>query len=101
MVKYPWGEKTALQALMQISYLYETLPSVAVLIRRVFISAAARINLCTATKGSPLQPALLKIGDADARSVQKTPTDVLAVRRGLFFVKRQRRCIAYFQKIRF
>ena len=24
MVKYPWGEKTALQALMQISYLYET-----------------------------------------------------------------------------
>ena len=46
-------------------------------------------------------PTLLKIGDVDARSVQKTPAGVLAVRRGLFFVKRQRRCIAYFQKTRF
>jgi len=33
----------------------------------------------------------LQIGGVDARSVQKTPAGVLAVRRGLFFVKRQRR----------
>ena len=46
-------------------------------------------------------PTLLQIGDADARSVQKTPAGVLFARRGLFFVKRQRRCIAYFQKTRF
>ena len=39
----------------------------------------------------PLPPALLKIDDTDARSVQKTPAGVLGVRRGLFFVKRQRR----------
>jgi len=32
-----------------------------------------------------------EIDDADARSVQKTPAGVLVVRRGLFFVKRQRR----------
>ena len=34
---------------------------------------------------------LLKIDATDARSVQKTPAGVLVVRRGLFFVKRQRR----------
>ena len=39
-----------------------------------------------------LSVSLLQIGGADARSVQKTPTGVLIVRRGLFFVKRQRRC---------
>ena len=33
----------------------------------------------------------MQIGGVDARSVQKTPAGVLAVRRGLFFVKRQRR----------
>ena len=44
------------------------------------------------------KPALLKIDATDARSVQKTPAGVLVVRRGLFFVKRQRRCPAYFQK---
>ena len=42
---------------------------------------------------SPL--AFLKIGGADARSVQKTPAGVLFVRRGLFFVKRRRRCLAH------
>ena len=41
-----------------------------------------------------------EIDDADARSVQKTPAGVLDVRRGLFFVKRQRRCVVYFQKVR-
>ena len=41
---------------------------------------------------------LLQIGGIDARSVQKTPAGVLAVRRGLFFVKRQRRYAAYLQK---
>ena len=41
---------------------------------------------------------LLKIGGIDARSEQKTPAGVLVVRRGLFFVKRQRRYAAYFQK---
>ena len=55
----------------------------------------------TAIRGGAAEPALLKIGDVDARSVQKTPAGVLFARRGLFFVKRQRRCIAYFQKIRF
>ena len=39
----------------------------------------------------PLLKHLLQIGGVDARSVQKTPAGVLAVRRGLFFVKRQRR----------
>ncbi len=34
---------------------------------------------------------LLQRGEVDARSVQKTPAGVLDVRRGLFFVKRQRR----------
>ena len=43
--------------------------------RRIFDTL--RINLCAATKGIPLQPALLKIGDADARSVQKTPAGLL------------------------
>ena len=38
--------------------------------------------------------------DADARSVQKTPAGVLTVRRGLFFVKRQRRCTVYFKRTR-
>ena len=41
---------------------------------------------------------LLQIGGIDARSVQKTPAGVLVVRRGLFFVKRQRRYAAYLQK---
>ena len=41
---------------------------------------------------------LLQIGGIDARSVQKTPAGVLPVRRGLFFVKRQRRYAAYLQK---
>ena len=36
-----------------------------------------------------------EIDDADARSVQKTPAGVLFVRRGLFFVKRRRRCLAH------
>ena len=40
-----------------------------------------------------------EIDDTDARSVQKTPAGVLFVRRGLFFVKRQRRCAVYFQKV--
>ena len=35
---------------------------------------------------------LLEIGEADTRSAQKIPAGVLVVRRGLFFVKRQRRC---------
>ena len=34
----------------------------------------------------------------DAKSVQETPAGVLIVRRGLFFVKRQRRYAAYLQK---
>ena len=42
----------------------------------------------------------MKIDDTNARSVQKTPAGVLVVRRGLFFVKRQRRCVGYFQKSR-
>ena len=58
-----------------------------------------RINLYAAMKRVSPLPSLLKRGGADARSVQKTPTGVLVVRRGLFFVKRQRRCAAYFQKI--
>ena len=41
---------------------------------------------------------LLQRGGIDARSVQKTPAGVLVVRRGLFFVKRQRRYAAYLQK---
>ena len=41
-----------------------------------------------------------EIDDADARSVQKTPAGVLDVRRGLFFVKRQRRCTVYFKRTR-
>ena len=41
---------------------------------------------------------LLQIDGVDARSVQKTPAGVLVVRRGLFFVKRQRRCAVYLQK---
>ena len=44
---------------------------------------------------SLLSLAFLKIGGADARSVQKTPAGVLFVRRGLFFVKRRRRCLAH------
>ena len=53
------------------------------------------------------EPTLLKrcsfrkpfeIDDTDARSAQKTPAGVLAVRRGLFFVKRQRRCVVYFKR---
>ena len=47
-------------------------------------------------KPSPVS--LLQIGGIDARSVQKTPAGVLVVRRGLFFVKRQRRYAAYLQK---
>ena len=47
---------------------------------------------------SLLPLAFLKIGGADARSVQKTPAGVLFVRRGLFFVKRQRRCPPIFKK---
>ena len=39
-----------------------------------------------------------EIDDADARSVQKTPAGVLVVRRGLFFVKRQRRCVVYLKR---
>ena len=49
--------------------------------------------------GQLLPISLLQIGGIDARSVQKTPAGVLVVRRGLFFVKRQRRCIVYFQKV--
>ena len=45
------------------------------------------------------EPAPFEIDGVDARSVQKTPAGVLFVRRGLFFVKRQRRCAVYFQKI--
>ena len=48
--------------------------------------------------GNSHSVSLLKIGGADARSVQKTPAGVLVVRRGLFFVKRQRRYAAYLQK---
>ncbi|QHX42832.1 hypothetical protein GWP43_04555 [Treponema vincentii] len=51
------------------------------------------------SKAQPFHVTLLKIGGIDARSVQKTPAGVLVVRRGLFFVKRQRRYTAYFQKI--
>ena len=36
----------------------------------------------------------------DARSVQKTPAGVLIVRRGLFFVKRQRRYPHIFKRKR-
>ena len=53
------------------------------------------------TAYSQYQPppvSLLQIGGIDARSVQKTPAGVLVVRRGLFFVKRQRRYAAYLQK---
>ena len=46
-----------------------------------------------------LSVSLLQIDDADARSAQKTPAGVLFVRRGLFFVKRQRRCTVYLQKV--
>ena len=46
----------------------------------------------------PPPVSLLQIGGIDARSVQKTPAGVLVVRRGLFFVKRQRRYAAYLQK---
>ena len=45
-----------------------------------------------------LSVSLLQIGGIDARSAQKTPAGVLVVRRGLFFVKRQRRYAAYLQK---
>ena len=41
-----------------------------------------------------------EIDGTDARSAQKTPAGVLFVRRGLFFVKRQRRCTVYFQKVK-
>ena len=66
------------------------LPSLAVLIRRAFIAVAAF------TVHPFRKP--FEIDDADARSVQKTPAGVLVVRRGLFFVKRQRRCAVYLQK---
>ena len=46
------------------------------------------------------EPAPFEIDGVDARSVQKTPAGVLFVRRGLFFVKRQRRCTVYFQKVK-
>ena len=52
----------------------------------------------TAIHGGSASPTLLQIDDADARSVQKTPAGVLFVHRGLFFVKRQRRCAVYLQK---
>ena len=44
------------------------------------------------------EPAPFEIDGVDARSVQKTPAGVLFVRRGLFFVKRQRRCVVYFKR---
>ena len=53
----------------------------------------SRTSLSVLKSLSPL--AFLKIGGADARSVQKTPAGVLFVRRGLFFVKRRRRCLAH------
>ena len=43
-------------------------------------------------------PALLQRDGIDARSVQKTPAGVSLIRRGLFFVKRQRRYAVYLQK---
>ena len=52
-----------------------------------------------AASTNKLSVSLLQIDDADARSAQKTPAGVLFVRRGLFFVKRQRRCIVYLQKV--
>jgi len=45
------------------------------------------------------EPAPFEIDGVDARSVQKTPAGVLFVRRGLFFVKRQRRCTVYFKRL--
>ena len=80
------------------------------------------------SKAQPFHVTLLKIGGIDARSVQKTPAGTVnnirpctlftytfamqtcyciepppsvavLIRRGLFFVKRQRRYTAYFQKI--
>ena len=62
------------------------------------LQANLLLHVNTAIRGGFAPPALLKIGDTDARSVQKTPAGVLVVRRGLFFVKRQRRCLVYFQK---
>ena len=41
---------------------------------------------------------LLQRDGIDARSVQKTPAGVSLIRRGLFFVKRQRRYAVYLQK---
>ena len=51
------------------------------------------------SKAQPFPVNLLKIDGIGARSVQKTPAGVLAVRRGPFFVKRQRRYAVYFQKL--
>ena len=62
------------------------------------VAKTSLLHVNTAIHGGFAPPALLKIGDTDARSVQKTPAGVLVVRRGLFFVKRQRRCLVYFQK---
>ena len=42
---------------------------------------------------------LLQRDGIDARSVQKTPAGVSLIRRGLFFVKRQRRYAVYLQKV--
>ena len=57
------------------------------------------LNRFTAySQSKPPPVSLLQIGGIDARSVQKTPAGVLVVRRGLFFVKRQRRYAAYLQK---
>jgi len=42
---------------------------------------------------------LLQRDGIDARSVQKTPAVVSLIRRGLFFVKRQRRYAVYLQKV--
>ena len=71
---------------------------------RVF--AAAKTSLLRRTSGirAASEQTFRKpfeIDDADARSVQKTPAGVLFVRRGLFFVKRQRRCAVYFKRSRF
>ena len=70
--------------------------------RRVFLAKNSLLFNTTAVRGGTEKPFRkpFEIDDADARSVQKTPAGVLVVRRGLFFVKRQRRYAAYLQKRR-
>ena len=60
-------------------------------------AASDTLNIFRSNADTPSRKPF-EIDDADARSVQKTPAGVLVVRRGLFFVKRQRRCVVYFKR---